>query len=87
MINYSNILNKITKDKKFKSIFDKIKPIGYYNVKYKTPIKNKTIFYRRDTQMASHLEKPMVFSRPTGLKERGVFLWIKKQLIELETEL
>lgn len=36
--------------------------------------------------MASHLEKPTVFSRPTGLKERGVFLWIKKQLIELETE-
>ncbi|MEG2832395.1 MAG: hypothetical protein RR923_06395, partial [Bacilli bacterium] len=68
----------------FKSIFDKIKPIGYYNVKYKTPIKNKTIFYRRDTRLVPQTEKSAIFSRPTGLKERGVFLWIKKQLIELE---
>lgn len=85
-MNYFNILNKITKDKRFKNIFDKIKPVGYYNVKYKTPIKNKTIFYRRDTRLVPQTEKPTVFSRPTGLKERGVFLWIKKQLIELETK-
>lgn len=78
MINYFNILNKITKDKRFKSIFDKIKPIGYYNVKYKTPIKNKTIFYRRDTQMASHLEKPTVFSRPYGVKRKRCFFMNKK---------
>lgn len=72
-MNYSNILNKITKDKRFKSIFDKIKPIGYYNVKYKTPIKNKTIFHRRDTRLVPQTEKSAIFSRPTGLKERGVF--------------
>jgi hypothetical protein len=73
LINYFSILNKITKYKNFKSIFDKIKPIGYYNVKYKTPIKNKTIFYRRDTRLVPQTEKSAIFSRPTGLKERGVF--------------